>query len=162
MATVLIADDDRGIRKVVRSVLEDAEYAVCEARDGVEAFAALRDSPVPMVALIDLHMPKMNGLTLMKLVAKDKEMAHRHVFVVFSADTLSLPVVRALRSAAVVTSLAKPFELDALLRAVEAAEAVLTGQAAAPVQVTSGCEGNGKRRTGMSAPHLKPSTATRR
>jgi DNA-binding NtrC family response regulator len=125
MAIVLVVDDDTDIRATVRMTLEDAGHAVREARDGEEAFALLRDDPQRLVALIDLRMPNVDGFALLKMVSEDWELAHRHAYVIFSADTLSLPVVRALRSATVVASVAKPFEIDALLEAVDQAASSL-------------------------------------
>jgi two-component system, NtrC family, nitrogen regulation response regulator NtrX len=127
MATVLIVDDDTDIRATVRMTLEDAGHAVREARDGEEAFALLRDDPQRLVALIDLRMPNVDGFALLKMVSEDWELARRHAYVIFSADTLSLPVVRALRSATVVASVAKPFEIDALLAAIDEAASSLAG-----------------------------------
>jgi two-component system, sensor histidine kinase and response regulator len=125
MATVLVVDDDMDIRATVRAALEDAGHAVREARDGEEAFESLRDDPQRLVALIDLRMPNVDGFALLKMVSEDWELARRHAYVIFSADTLSLPVVQALRSATVVASVAKPFEIDALLAAVDAAASSL-------------------------------------
>ncbi len=125
MATVLIVDDDTGIRTAVRAALEDAGHTVREASDGAEALAALRAERARLVALIDLRMPKVDGFALLQMVTEDWELARRHAYVLFSADTTSLPVVEALRSATVVASLAKPFEIEALLRAVDEAAAVL-------------------------------------
>ena len=125
MATVLIVDDDTDIRASVREALEDAGHTVREARDGEEALTLLRDDAVRMVALIDLRMPNVDGFALLQMVSEDWELARRHAYVIFSADTLSLPVVQALRSATVVASITKPFEIDALLQAVDEASTAL-------------------------------------
>ena len=125
MATVLIVDDDTDIRATVREALEEAGHAVREAQDGEEAFALLRDDPERMVALIDLRMPNVDGFALLSMVSENEEIAHRHAYVLFSADSQSSTVVQALRSATVVTSLAKPFEIETLLGAVSEAEATL-------------------------------------
>jgi CheY-like chemotaxis protein len=130
MATVLVADDDTGIRAAVRAALEDAGHTVREAGDGTEALAALRAERAHMVALIDLCMPRVDGFALLQMVTEDWELARRHAYVLFSADTRSLPVVEALRSATVVASLAKPFEIEALLNAVDEAAAALASKPA--------------------------------
>jgi two-component system, sensor histidine kinase and response regulator len=127
MATVLVVDDDVDIRATVRTALEDAGHLVREAREGEEAIALLRDEPGRLVALIDLRMPNVDGFALLRMVSEDWELARRHAYVIFSADTQSLPVVQALRSTWVVATLAKPFELDALLHAVDEAEASFDG-----------------------------------
>src|SRR5579859_2254953 len=125
MATVLVVDDDGSIREVERAALEDAGYTVLEARDGAEALGVLRASPEPLVVLVDLLMPVVNGFELLKTVAEDWELARRHAYVVVSAEHQSLPVVQALRSSTVVEGVAKPFDLDTLLDAVAHAASVL-------------------------------------
>lgn len=64
MATrILIADDDPTIRRLLRRVLEDhAEWNVCaEAVNGQDAVAKANDC-TPDVVVMDLAMPRMNGL----------------------------------------------------------------------------------------------------
>lgn len=60
--SVLIADDQEGVRKVLRSALENAGFVVCaEAVDGVDALEkASRFSPDLIV--LDLRMPNMSGI----------------------------------------------------------------------------------------------------
>ncbi|MCU1278333.1 MAG: chemotaxis protein CheY, partial [bacterium] len=63
--SVLIVDDDpefaESMRATVRAALPDAEVTI--ARDGEAAFASLLKQ-VPTVMLLDLNMPRMNGLEL--------------------------------------------------------------------------------------------------
>jgi CheY-like chemotaxis protein len=130
MANVLIVDDDAGVRETVRATLEEAGHQALEAGDGDEALTMLRASPTPLVALVDLRMPTLDGFALLQAVDEDWALADRHAYVVFSADTESLPVVRALRSTTVVTGVAKPYEIDVLLDAVDQAAAVLAAHSA--------------------------------
>jgi two-component system cell cycle sensor histidine kinase/response regulator CckA len=60
--TVLIADDDHAVRKLVYAILATNGYKVLEARDGVEALALYRthQSKVSIV-VTDVVMPKMSG-----------------------------------------------------------------------------------------------------
>jgi two-component system cell cycle response regulator DivK len=57
---ILIADDYDDNRELLRLMLENAGYAVREARDGREFVDAARAEP-PDVALIDLSMPVLDG-----------------------------------------------------------------------------------------------------
>jgi two-component system cell cycle response regulator DivK len=58
--SILIADDYDDNRELLRLMLENAGYAVREARDGREFVDAARAEP-PDVALIDLSMPVLDG-----------------------------------------------------------------------------------------------------
>jgi diguanylate cyclase (GGDEF)-like protein len=59
--TVLIVDDDRNFRNLVRSLLDSDRYVIHEAGDGWEAvFQARRHQPD--LVLLDMAMPKMDGL----------------------------------------------------------------------------------------------------
>src|SRR6516165_4584281 len=58
---VLVVDDDDAIRETLRSVLEDAGYTVVEDHDGLAAVQRLRRSRTPMVVLLDLMMPGLDG-----------------------------------------------------------------------------------------------------
>ena len=60
MAKILIADDEKSIRKTLREILEYESYKVDEAVDGAQAFEMLRDGDYDC-ALLDIKMPKMDG-----------------------------------------------------------------------------------------------------
>ncbi|MFP3879456.1 MAG: PleD family two-component system response regulator [Dehalococcoidia bacterium] len=59
--TVLIADDEPAVRKLVCRML-DKEYDVVEAQDGAEA-VNLASSLRPDIIFMDMMMPEMNGLS---------------------------------------------------------------------------------------------------
>ena len=65
MSTVLIVDDDRGIRKLLHTLFDRGSgFDVCvEAENGVEAIAETKHV-VPSLAVLDFSMPEMNGLQL--------------------------------------------------------------------------------------------------
>ena len=63
--TVLVVDDEPGHRLMVRAVLEDIGWKVADAPTG-EAALAMLDAVQPHVALVDMKMPGMDGVTLMR------------------------------------------------------------------------------------------------
>jgi two-component system, chemotaxis family, protein-glutamate methylesterase/glutaminase len=82
---VLIIDDDRGARRIVREVLKgDSELEIVgEAVDGEHGLELARESR-PAVIITDLDMPIMGGLDMMTLIG----MQHpRIVIVIFSSLT---------------------------------------------------------------------------
>jgi CheY-like chemotaxis protein len=119
---ILVADDDAAIRESVRIALEDAGYDVGEAKDGVSALAALRADTRPTVVLLDLRMPNLDGAGVLGIVAADRVLSTRHAYILMSASlqTLTLPFATLLTQLDVPV-IKKPFELDALLDAVERA-----------------------------------------
>jgi DNA-binding NtrC family response regulator len=63
--TVLVVDDEPAHRLMVRAVLEDEGWTVADAASGDKALALLGRTQ-PHVALVDMKMPGMDGLTLMR------------------------------------------------------------------------------------------------
>lgn len=62
--TVLIVEDDPDMREIERATLGCAGYDVLEAGDGAEGLARL-EGRRPCVILLDLMMPRMDGLTFL-------------------------------------------------------------------------------------------------
>ena len=65
--TVLVADDHESVREVVRAVLEHAGYKVAEAVDGIDAVDKASQLK-PDLLILDLRMPKLNGVEVASLV----------------------------------------------------------------------------------------------
>jgi two-component system nitrogen regulation response regulator NtrX len=64
-ASVLVVDDERAIRESLRMILEFEGYRVDEAASGPQALAKVADRP-PDAMLLDIKMPEMDGLELLK------------------------------------------------------------------------------------------------
>ncbi len=69
---VLVADDDPDILALVSLRLEKAGYAVVTAADGEEALDAVREYR-PDLAIVDVRMPKMDGLEVIRRIRADQE-----------------------------------------------------------------------------------------
>lgn len=65
MFQILVAEDDRSTRMLLKAVLEAENYSVVTAENGVEALEALDQNHIDLVVL-DVMMPKMDGLTFTK------------------------------------------------------------------------------------------------
>ena len=64
MATILIIDDEEGVRALLRTTLEAAGYAVTEASNGRIGLDLYRLKPTDLI-ITDILMPELNGLDLM-------------------------------------------------------------------------------------------------
>lgn len=112
---VLVVDDDREIRGVLRDLLRDEGYQVFEAVNGAECLKRLEASEEPLVVLLDLMMPGVDGFEVCRRLAGDARLRDDHAVVLMSAR-------RNLESAdqtAVRATISKPFEVDDLLDLVE-------------------------------------------
>lgn len=69
MKKIMIVDDSSTIRNVIKNALV-ADYAICEADDGVNALATIPSEEPISLFLLDVNMPNMDGLTLLEEVRK--------------------------------------------------------------------------------------------
>lgn len=67
---ILIADDEQTAVDILKSILEDKDYAVITAYDGEEAVKAVREQK-PDLVILDVMMPKMNGYEVCEKIKKD-------------------------------------------------------------------------------------------
>lgn len=68
---VLIADDHVDTRVVLKHYLEAYGFDVDEATDGADALASMRGSR-PDALILDVQMPKMDGISLLKAIRADE------------------------------------------------------------------------------------------
>ena len=114
--TVLVADDEIGVRESVGRVLRHEGFRVIPAEDGDAALAALRQGGVDLL-LADLRMPGLDGLELLraaKLLTPEVEV------VVLSGHGTVQEAVAAMKEGAY-DFLTKPFERAQLVRTVRQA-----------------------------------------
>ena len=76
--TVLVVDDEPFILRSLSFVLERAGFVVRQARNGDEAFEALRDAR-PRVAILDVMMPKRSGFEVCEIVKGDPDLRGTYV-----------------------------------------------------------------------------------
>ncbi len=70
--TILVVDDEPSIRQLLRQELESQNYEVQEAGDGLHALEVIRATP-PDLIILDIMMPKMNGLDLAAILKTNPE-----------------------------------------------------------------------------------------
>lgn len=82
---ILIADDDPGIRLILRSKLEAEKFEVKEAENGKKAFEILSEEPDIRLVLTDLAMPEEDGYALIKNIRKS-EGRYTYIIVLTAMD----------------------------------------------------------------------------
>lgn len=88
---LLIEDDDLDIISVQRSLKKlDAEYELTTAYNGKEALLKLKETGAvkPDVILLDLNMPKMNGIEFLKALRSDNDLKHLKVFIMTTSSEI--------------------------------------------------------------------------
>lgn len=108
-AKILVIDDDAAIRRLLRTTLERAGYAVIEAHNGREALAKAA-AEHPHGVLLDLGLPDRDGLSLIPLLRAEDD----GVLLVVSARDATDEKVTALDLGAD-DYVTKPFDTDELL-----------------------------------------------
>jgi two-component system phosphate regulon response regulator PhoB len=71
---VLVVDDDGDVSETIKDVIEPQGYRVIAAGNGQEALAVLEEER-PSLMLIDVFMPVMNGVELLKVVRRIPRLA---------------------------------------------------------------------------------------
>jgi two-component system nitrogen regulation response regulator NtrX len=71
MAKILIIDDEENIRKTIREIMEDDLYSVVTAEDGEQGLKLFRDED-PDIVLLDIQLPKKDGLTVLEEIKVHK------------------------------------------------------------------------------------------
>jgi CheY-like chemotaxis protein len=110
--TILLVEDDDGIRETMAALLEDEGFAVVQAANGADGLAKLRQASNVCLVLLDLWMPIMNGWQLLAELRADDQLAELPVVVISAAGEQPPP-------AGAAAFLRKPIRLDVLLTAVE-------------------------------------------
>jgi len=130
MKKVLVADDDRTTRLLISEVLKDAGHQVVEAADGAAALKKLRGGKFDLV-LLDVWMPRMNGL---ELLARLREARSRPRVIVMTSDDTPETMLQAVREQAY-HYISKPIEVQALAKIVR--DALAAHPASPPIEVLS-------------------------
>jgi CheY-like chemotaxis protein len=116
--TVLIVDDDPTVRDITADVMEMAGWATLRARDGESALRHIEEH-APDVVLLDIALPRMSGLDVLRLVKSTEWRGPKPRIVLLSGYARLLPEADASLADGVVE---KPFDLDDLVQKVSNTE----------------------------------------
>ena len=113
---VLAVDDSLSARRALAQVMKDAGYNVRTAKDGLEALAIIEKRP-PDIMLVDLEMPRMNGLELTSHIRGTENTKDVPVIMVTSRSTDKHRQMAA--ASGVDHYMIKPFSDDEILERVQ-------------------------------------------
>ena len=120
MHRILVADDDAGIRSLLREFLEDEGYEIEEAVNGAEVLAALAaaNGKKPELVLMDVRMPGKTGIDVLKEAPESARRAGQLPVIVITGYGTSNIAIDAMQFGAY-DYIVKPFDLDEVLGMVE-------------------------------------------
>jgi CheY-like chemotaxis protein len=107
---VFVVEDERDQRDLVREELEGAGWTVEVAEDGIAALGRIRRVQ-PDVILLDLRMPRLDGVQMLKMLRSN--VVERAIPVIITTGSEVAPCVRRLANCV----LMKPFSSDELTQA---------------------------------------------
>jgi two-component system chemotaxis response regulator CheY len=118
MAKALVVDDSRTIRTILRRILLELGYEVCEAADGKQALAVIdAEGMAVSLVLTDWNMPEMDGLALLKRLRQNPNLTSLKIIMVTTETELDR-MVSALEAGAN-EYVMKPFTKDILREKLE-------------------------------------------
>ena len=114
---VLLAEDDRFLRKAAETTLKRQGYAVLATADGEEALRVAR-TDAPDLILLDLIMPKLNGFDVLRALKGDAATADIPVIILSNLGQ-DKDVQQAMEAGAAAYFVKADLSLQALVRHVE-------------------------------------------
>ena len=117
MARILIVDDSKTSRKILRGIIEECGHEVIgEAENGEVGFLKYQQLK-PDIVTMDITMPKMDGIECLKVIRHYDENAK---VIMITAAGQKEKMIEAVKNG-VIEFLTKPFEKAAIARAIECA-----------------------------------------
>jgi two-component system alkaline phosphatase synthesis response regulator PhoP len=119
MAKILIVDDEQDIVEIVQYTLEAKGHDVTSAKDGAEGIAKVKKSE-PDLIVLDIMMPKMNGMQVVEYLRNKEEYNHIPIVMLTATTQYSKrPDEEWGKKMGVEDFISKPFEPMDLLKRVD-------------------------------------------
>ena len=121
MVSILIVEDARGSRESIKDALYDPKYKVvgeaCDGEDALQKYKQLK----PEIVLMDIVLPKIDGITTIKKILKfDSE-----AYIIAISALYKTEQINKVMNAGAKNYLTKPFNIDDLIEALEKGESEL-------------------------------------
>lgn len=116
MKKVLIVDDSPVVRQQVKLALGQSTFEFLEASDGVEGLSKATSDPDIALIILDVNMPRMNGLEMLEKLKEGGQHARIHVVMLTGEGQHSL--IERAKKAGAKGWIVKPFKAELLSAAV--------------------------------------------
>ncbi len=113
-ASIMIVDDDPVIRELLADFLTQRGYQVLTAKDGAAALAVVDKKP-PGLVVLDIYLPDMNGVT----VLRELRAREYHGGVIVLSGSREERLLKDMLSMGAVELMSKPFDLERLALAIQ-------------------------------------------
>jgi two-component system response regulator AtoC len=138
---VLVVDDERNLRESLIELVESEGFTATQAADGEQSVELLRGGLKPDVVFLDLRMPKLDGLGVLRAIQEEKLTSAP--LIVVSAFGDSSKMIEAMRLGAY-DYITKPLDIDEIVATLQrAAEQRRLSLAAELARPAKGAEGPG-------------------
>jgi len=114
--TILIVDDEKDLRELLKETFEYRGFKCFTAKDGSEALE-IANREVPSLIILDLIMPKLDGIDAHKLL-KLNETTKNIPIIVYSAQPPEVIAKKDIESVNIVDFIIKPFDIKDLIDSV--------------------------------------------
>lgn len=113
---ILVVDDEQGFHDLFRFILEPLGFKVSSAYNGLEGLDRLKERDYDIVFL-DVHMPKMPGPELLRLIKAIKPL--QLVVIMSSGSDSRQAFEKTAKDLGAISCMFKPFELDQIMKNLE-------------------------------------------
>jgi len=113
---ILVIDDSPTVRQQVQIALKDCGFAILEAGDGVEGMSKIAEDGEVALVILDVNMPRMNGLEMLEKVKEAGKNANLLVIMLTSEGQQAL--IERAKKAGAKGWIVKPFKAELLAAAV--------------------------------------------
>lgn len=90
MPQILIVDDSESVRKEVTEFFTNHNIKIVTAKDGIEGIDLLKSNKEVKIILVDIHMPVMDGTTMIETIRSEFPKDQFKIFILTSEVTFSL------------------------------------------------------------------------
>ena len=118
MKKVIIVDDSATMRQQVSMALQPAGFEIVEAVDGVDGLAKIEADESIGIVILDVNMPRMNGIELAEKLSEQGRIAAGLDVVMLTTEGRA-DLIRRAKEAGAKGWIVKPFKPDLLLAAVQ-------------------------------------------